>query len=547
MSEIRVRLLGGFEVWDGDRQVAGFQSHRLVTVAPLSEEARRELMRLAAQAVAEETAPDQAAPSGPVIPMAGRGGAYGQLQEGWNRALAGTVHLTLVAGEPGIGKTRLIESFLDAATSERRRGVLAGRCHEMSPLVPYRPFLEILRGALAAEAEGGARALAQVPAEVLEDIVRLVPELRDLRPDLPEPEPMPRFEDRRRLFASVARFLDGMCRGGDPLVLFLDDLHLADRDTLDLLMFLLSRLEGAIWIVASGRMDELDRDHPLSQILRRGEKAGRATRLELGRLEPSDLAEIAESLVGESRAAELAGFLEAKSEGVPLAVTELVDYLWDEGILTAQPAGRWALPASLNESEVPSDVGELIRLRVRRLPNSIRRLATLAAILGHTFDVQLLQEAADEHAKVVEIGLEVMLEHRLIRRLARRGSFEFTHDRIRGAIYGELNPLRRQAMHSQVGEALESLLAGRECEVLAYHHTTGNQWEKSLPFLERSLERALAVQAGDAAQRHCDQAIEVLSRLAAGARSALVAERWRERREMMREKAAELSPPDSED
>jgi len=538
LSEIRVRLLGGFEVWDGDRQVAGFQSHPLVTVAPLPEEAHRELMRLATE---------QAAPGGPVIPMVGRGAAYAQLQEGWNRALAGTVHLTLVAGEPGIGKTRLIESFLDAATSERRRGVLAGRCHEMSPLVPYRPFLEILRGALAAEAEEGTQALARMPAEVLEDIVRLVPELRGLRPDLPVPEPEPRFEDRRRLFASVARFLDGLCRGGDPLVLFLDDLHLADRDTLDLLMFLLSRLEGAIWIVASGRMDELDRDHPLSQIVRRGEKAGRATRLELGGLEPSDLAEIAESLVGEPRAAELAGFLEAKSEGVPLAVTELVDYLWDEGILTARPVGRWALPAVLNESEVPSDVGELIRLRVRRLPNSIRRLATLAAILGHTFDVQLLQEAADEHARVVEIGLEVMLEHRLIRRLARPGSFEFTHDRIRGAIYGELNPLRRQAMHSQLGEALESLLGERECEVLAYHHTTGNQWEKSLPFLERSLERALAVQAGDAAQRHCDQAIEVLSRLAAGARSALVAERWRERREVMREKAAALSPSDSED
>ena len=546
MNKIRVRLLGGFEVWNGDRQVAGFESHPLVTVAPLSEEAHRELMRLATQTVKEKAASDQAALRGPVIPLVGRAAAHDQLREGWNRALAGTVHLTLVAGEPGIGKTRLIRSFLDTATSERRRGVLAGRCHEMTPLVPYRPFLEILRGALAAEAKGGDQVLAQVPTEVLEDIVRLIPELRDLRPDLPAPEPMPRFEDRRRLFASVAQFLDGMC-GGEPLILFLDDLHLADRDTLDLLMFLLSRLEGAIWIVASGRMDELDRDHPLSQILRRGEKAGRATRLELGRLEPPDLAEIAESLVGESRAAELAGFLEAKSEGVPLAVTELVDYLWDEGILTARPAGPWALPAALNESEVPSDVGELIRLRVRRLPNSIRRLATLAAILGHTFDVQLLQEAADEHARVVEIGLEVMLEHRLIRRLARPGSFEFTHDRIRGAIYGELNPLRRQAMHSQLGEALESLLGERECEVLAYHHTTGNQWEKSLPFLERSLERALAVQAGDAAQRHCDQAIEVLSRLAAGARSALVAERWRERREVMREKAAALSPSDSDD
>ncbi|MEO6192501.1 MAG: BTAD domain-containing putative transcriptional regulator [Thermoanaerobaculia bacterium] len=585
----------------GEYRFGVHYARRLIAIEPLSEEAHRELMRLAAlagqrnralaqyeelsnllrdelgveplaetrtlyesilsQAVKEDTGPDQAEPIGPIIPLVGRGAAYGQLQEGWTRALAGTVHLTLVAGERGIGKTRLIKSFLDATTSKRRCGVLKGRCYEMSPLVAYRPFLEILRGALTEEAEGGTQSLAEVPAEVLEDIVRLVPELRDLRPDLPAPAPLSRFEDRRRLFASVGIFFDKMCRSDDPLILFLDDLHLADRDTLDLLMFLLSRLEGAIWIVASGRTDELDRDHPLNQILRRGEKDGRATRLEVERLDLAALEEIAESLVGESQAAELAGFLELKSEGVPLAVTELVNYLWDEGILTPQRAGRWTLPASLSEIEVPSDLDELIRLRVRRLPNSTRRLGTLAAILGQTFDVHLLQEAADEHAKVVEIGLEILLKRWLIRQFVhfwsdgqrdedivlwargpRRGSFEFAHSRVRGAIYGELNPLRRQAMHGQVAEALESLLGARDCEVLAYHYTAANQWEKSLPFLERSLQRALAVQAGDAARRYCDQAIEVLSRLAAGARSEAVAERWRGEREVMREQAAALSP-----
>jgi DNA-binding SARP family transcriptional activator len=585
----------------GEYRFGVHYARRLVAIEPLSEEAHRELIRLCAlagqrnralahyeellnllrdelgveplaetralyesilsQAVKEETVEGQGEPIGPIIPLVGRGGAYSQLQEGWTRALAGTVQLTLVTGDRGIGKTRLIKSFLDATTSKRRCGVLKGRCYGLCPLVPYRPFLEVLRGALLEEADSVGQVLAPVPPEVLEDLVRLIPELRELRPDIPAPAPLSRFEDRRRLFASVGVFLEGLCRRDDPLILFLDDLHLADRDTLDLLMYLLSRLEGAIWIVASARMDELDRDHPLNQILRRGEKSGRATRLEMDRLDFPALEEIAESLVGESQTAELAGFLEVKSEGVPLAVTELVNYLWDEGILTAQRAGHWALPGPLSEIEVPSDLDELIRLRIRRLPNSTRRLATLAAILGQTFDVHLLQEAADEHAKVVEIGLEILLRRWLIRQFvyfwsdgqrdedivlwargSRRGSFEFAHNRIREAIYGELNPLRRQAMHGQVAEALESLLGGRECEVLAHHYTAANQWEKSLPFLERALERALAVQAGDAARRYCDQAIEVLSRLAAGARSEAVAERWREKREVMRETAAALSP-----
>ncbi len=587
----------------GEYRFGVHYARRLVALEPLSEEAHRDLMRLCSLAGQRSRAlahyeellkvlrdelgveplaetrqlyesilsdaakggadKSEAEPIGPIIPLVGRAAALAHLREEWARALAGSVQLTLVAGERGIGKTRLIKSFLDATTSNRRCIVLKGRAYEHSPLVPYQPFLEVLRGALAEEVEAVEAVLAPVAAEILEDLVRLVPELRDLRPDLPRPGPLTLPEERRRLFASVGLFLEGLGRRGDPVILFLDDLHLADRDTLDLLVFLFSKLEGAIWIVVSCRSEEMDWEHPLNQIVRRGEKEGRATRHEVDRLELPALEEIAESLVGEAQADDLAGFLEERSAGLPLAVTELVNYLWDEGILTARDPGRWALPRSLREIVLPEDLDALIRLRIRRLPNSTRRLASLAAVFGQTFDVQLLQEAADEHAQVVEIGIDVLLKRWLIRQFAhvwtdiqhdadlvpwkhggpgaRRASFEFAHNRIRGAIYADLNPLRRQAMHSQVAEALESLLGGRECEALAFHYSAAGLWEKALPHLERSVERALAVRAADAARRYCDQAIEVLSRLAAGARSEAAAVRWREEREAMRAKAAALS------
>jgi predicted ATPase len=306
----------------------------------------------------------------------------------------------------------------------------------------------------------------------------------------------------------------------------------------------------------------MESDHPLREILHRGEEEESVTGLALEPLVLPMLEEIAESLVGEPQAAELAGFLNEKAAGLPLAVSELVNYLWDEGILVAQGTGRWKLARALREIEVPEDLDELIRLRVRRLPNSTRRLASLAAILGQTFEVQLLQEAADEHVKVVEIGLEILLKRWLIRpfayfwtdgrgdeehavvwaRGARRGSFEFTHNRTRRAIYGELNPLRRQVMHAQIAAALENLRGDRDCEVLAFHYTVANQWEKAFPHLQRSVERALAVCAEDAARRYVDQSIEVLSRLAAGARSEAVAERWRGERDALRERAAKLWP-----
>ncbi len=580
----------------GEYRFGVHYARRLVALEPLSEEAHRELMRLCSlagqrnralaqyeelinvlrdelgveplaetralyesilsEAVREENVEGQEEPIGPLIPLAGRGGAFNALREGWSRALAGTVHLTLVTGEHGIGKTRLIKSFLDTTTSKRSYRVLKGQCYELSSLLPYRPFIEVLRGALMEEDEISGQLLAAVPPEVLGDLLRLVPELSELRPDLPAPAPLASPEERRRLFASAGRFLEGLCSGGNPLILFLDDLHLADPDTLDLLGFLLAKLEGPIWFLAACRPEELDWEHPLNQIFRRGEKEGRATRLEPDRLETAALLEIAESLLGEPRAAELAAFLEAQSSGLPLAVSELVNYLWDEGRLAPREMGIWDLVGPLGDLTVPADLDELIRLRIRRLPNSTRRLATLAAMIGQSFDVHLLQEAADEHSLVVEIGLEILLKRWLIRQFAyfwtagrneadllsswtrgaRRGSFEFSHTRVRSAIYRDLNPLRRQAMHAQVAAALENLRGGRDCETLAYHWTAAGQWEKALPFLERALERAQAVGAVDAARRYCDQAIEGLSRLAAGARSEAQAERWRGEREVMREK-----------
>ncbi|HKI01252.1 MAG TPA: BTAD domain-containing putative transcriptional regulator [Thermoanaerobaculia bacterium] len=587
----------------GEYRFGVHYARRLVAIDPLSEEAHRELMRLCAlsgqrnralahyedllnllrdqlgvepleetrtlyesilvQRVEEESVSRSEEPIGPLIPLAGRGEGYEKLRDGWLRALQGSMQFTLVLGEGGVGKTRLIKSFVDATTSTRRTSVLKGRCYELSPLVPYQPFIEILRSALSEETELADQALAVASGEVLEDLVRLVPEMRELRPDLPAPAPLTGAEGRRRLFGSVARFLEGLCAGGDPLILFLDDLQLADRDTLDLLMFLTAKLEGPIWMVAICHPDELDQDHPIHQIVRYGESKGRAGRLEIERLGAAALEEIAESLVGEGQTAELASFLEEHSSGLPLAVTEIINYLWDEGILVAQEAGRWALARSLRDLDIPRDLDELTRIRVRRLPNSTKRLATLAAIIGQSFDVHLLQESADEHVAVIEIGLEILLKRWLVRQFAytwtsarrerdivlwaqgaRRGTFEFAHKRIRGAVYRELNPLRRQAMHSQVAEALEGLRGTQDSEALAFHFAAAGLWEKALPSLERAVERALSVLAVDTARRYCDQAIEVLSRLAAGARSEAQATRWRDERERMREirKRAVLEP-----
>jgi len=453
-------------------------------------------------------------PMGPLIPFVGRSPALAQLREGWLRALAGNVHLTLVTGETGSGKTWLIRSFLDAATSSRHITVLKGRCDEQTPLTAYQPFVDVLRSLLSA------------PERVLGE------------------------DGRRSLFTACCRFLEGMCRGeadeacANPLILFLDDLHLADRDSYELLAFLVARLEGPIWILAACHDDGLERDHPLSQIFRRCERSGMATRLEVDRLDPADLEEIAGSLLGEAQAGELAAFLEEQSGGLPLTATEIVHVLWDRGLLVASGLGRWHLSRPLAGLDLPvENVRDLIRLRLRRLPNSTRRLATLAAVMGQSFDVQVLQEAADEHIQVVELGMEILQRRWLIRKLSQ--GFEFSHSEIRHAIHQEINPLRLQAMHAQVAAALEWLHGDRSCQSLAYHFVAAGEWEKALPHLFQTVDLALALGAEDTAQRYYEQTVEVLNRLMASARNAALAERWRGERCQFLERMQELRPASS--
>ncbi|HVR96988.1 MAG TPA: AAA family ATPase [Thermoanaerobaculia bacterium] len=587
-------------------------ARRLTTIDPLSEEAYRYLMQLCAmagrrnQALAyyeelqtrledelgveplDETraiyesilidvsgpppATEDTEPIGPLIPLVGRGEAYVVLWECWQRVLEGTGQLILVEGEAGVGKTRLVKSFLDAASAQRRTVVLKGRCYELAPTVAYLPFSEALRSALT-ETDVAERALSFLPPEVLEDLARLVPDLRELRPELPTPGPLFGESGRLRLFESVARFLEALCRvdpespGGDPLVIFLDDLHLADRDTFDLLRHLALRLEHSpIWIILTYRSAVLGLGHPLLEIA--GE-AG-AVWMGIGRLDITDVEEIAQSLVGESQAIELAQFLDLHGHGLPLAVAELINFLWDGGLLAVRDMRSWRLAGPLAEVQAPTDedVSALILRRIRKLPNSTKRLASLAAIAGQHFDADLLQQAAEEHPGVVEIGLEVLLKRWLIRQFVqfwtsgrrehdvvlwaqgvRRGSFEFAHKWIRNALYYDLNPIRRQAMHTQVAEALESLLGDRKegiCEALAWHYSAANQWDRAAGYLVQSAEKARNLLARETALHYCDKALEALARLTSASRTAEQADRWMRERlriERLREEIEEAEEP----
>jgi len=592
----------------GELRVGLQYARRLVALDPLSEEAHRYLMRLFAysgrrsralaqyqelesllerelgveplaetrrlyEAILTEKSPlvvarDDSEPIGPVVPLVGRTQSYGQLTATWRQVQRGRSRVTLIKGEPGVGKSRLARAFLDAA-SHQAGLVLTGQCQDRIRL-PYEPFPALLRSALAEGSERVERALAAAPPALLADVALLVPELREQKPELPAAEPLAPGGGARRLFDAVTSFFGllvsppGTATPPAPLILYVDDLHLARLETFELLCRVLEGLsEAPLWLIATGEPLELDDDHPFAVYAAAHE--GRVERLELGRLSSAEVEEIATWLVGSAPHEALAQLLERLGEGLPLQITELINYLWDDGALVAGEEGRWRLhrgaPARLPAT---TTFDALMGLRLRRLPSSARRLTVLAAVIGHPFRPKLLERAADEHMTVVEVGLEIMLERWFVRRFvdhwttgdtaerptlgdvsaaeAQRASFIFAHARARDAVYRILAEDRRRVVHGEVASALADIYhddEGRVCELLAYHFSMAREWAQAVVHLERAADRAHAVQARQTAAYYDRQCIDALDRLIASTEDPEELARFKEqRRRLARRQAA---------
>lgn len=556
-------------------------AHRLLAIDPLAEEAYRYLMQLyalsgrRAQALAQyeelrrllladmsvEPMPETEAlhreiaggkisaipaasgrdePIGPLVPLVGRREAFRRLKEWWQADGAGEVPTVLVTGEAGVGKSRLVKSFLDSVAARGGVTVLQGRCFDQGATL-YQPFPQLLKNALGADSPGAERVLRDAPADLLAELSPLVPGLAHLRPDVPSrPPPGGGPGDAAvRLFETLAG--DGAAgAGAGRLAIFLDDLHLAGPETFDLLGRLRGRLEaGRVRIVAAYRDDV--RPEALRRLEEDVGRAATGLRLTVERLEPSAVEEIAASLVRGEASADLGRFLIRSGEGLPIAVAEAINFLWDEGALVPGEAGRWRLARPVSGVTLPAS-GALRDVIVRRfygLPSSARRLAALAAVMGQRFDTELLRTAAEELDTVVQANLELMLERWLIRRSAdgwassgrercivlwaqgvRRGSFEFAHELIRKAIYEELDPRRRRVMHGEVaavlekrylGAATEGETAGMEvmCEVIADHFVRAGAWDQALVYLRRAADRARRLEALEVALAYDERCVLV--------------------------------------
>src|SRR4051812_12623278 len=386
----------------------------------------------------------------------GREAELATLTAALDAAVGGDPAVVLLSGEAGVGKTRLVEEAAERA-SEAGAGGGAGSCIEMGggrPAVgPPPPAVRPLP--LAHASRSLMRATS--PEELDEFIGPARSELGQVLPDLDPDGALGRAPlgegGTARLLELVVGVIERLA-ADRPLMFVIEDLHWADRSTLDLVALLVRVLHGArVLVVVSFRSDELHRSHPLRPLVTGWERVRAVQRIELPRLGRAEVAQQLEAILGAPPSARLVDQVHERSEGNAFLVEEILG----------------AVQGGADPDQLPLSLRDVLLARVERLDPSTQRLLRIAAAGGRAVSDRLLAAVAGLEEAELDAALREAVEHHVLVVDDTERGYVFRHALTRDAIYGDTLPRERVKIHTAYGEALSAdpALAGGNVAVAA--------------------------------------------------------------------------------
>ncbi|HVF15125.1 MAG TPA: BTAD domain-containing putative transcriptional regulator [Acidimicrobiales bacterium] len=370
--------------------------------------------------------------------LVGRRPQLEALERALARTRAGRGRLVLLAGEAGIGKTRLAEELAVRAEAEDVT-VAWGRAYEFDGAPPFWPWIQVVRRLLTTVEPAAVAALNGAG-----ELARLVPEAKELVESRESPPALDPGSARFRLYEAVVELLL-LVATRHPLVVLVDDLHWADPLSVNLLAHLGERIEGApILVVATYRSPGGEESGAISEILGRLARLRTVVRLTVPGLSPAEVGQFMVQAGGFEPTAEQVATVHSRTEGNPFYVTEL-SRLLATGDLTVMDA-------------VPAGVVDVVRRRLARLPERTRALLVVASVVGRDFDLSVVTAAAqmdlDETVDLIEaaVATGVVAEDP-----ARPGHYRFSHALVRDTVYAQISGLRRARLHVRVGAAVAAV------------------------------------------------------------------------------------------
>lgn len=459
-----------------------------------------------------------------MAPFVGRKEEFKELQARLNAAVAGECQFATVAGVMGVGKTRLLDELENLASARSIR-VLHGRFVEQDGAFPYHGFCEAIQEYFRQRESGGISGETPDFSDLRDDLVSLFPVLSEIdvfrtsssgsRAAGSRPETRT-LENRTEIFELLARTLIRLA-GGKPLVLMLEELHGAEV-SIEALQYIVRRLGPTpTLLVGTYRPNEIERGHVLARMLDgfRGDR--RFAAITLQPFDQDDHRTFLGTLMGGNRfGEELAKRLYESTEGNPFFTKELVRSLLDAGNIAQDDTGAWALSGGMDFSSgaLPATIQEAVEKRIGRLPDDMRHILSIAAVMGKTFDFRDLEELARGEDDLDDL-IDRLIEEGLIEeeRQSRGDTLIFTSGVVREVLYAELSRRKRRTLHRKFAAHLEKRHAGKLERILArlvYHYAEGDNPEKTVEYGLMHARRSLATFSPDEAMRSAKTVLEFL-------------------------------------
>lgn len=424
--------------------------------------------------------------------MIGRESALSTLGQALHAAQQGQGQCLLIVGEAGIGKSRLVAELCSRAVAEQFL-IWEGHCFEQDLSFPYAPWIDALRAFLAPKS---STETGELLGALASELIKVLPELSLLIPDLRPNPPLDAESEKRRLFETVAR-LGAQLAKTQPLLVVLEDVHWSDEASLELLHFCARRFGPLpLLLVVSYRSDEVSPWLLYSLAALNRDRLVRELRL--GPLARHEVEQLARAILKPEHTvtAERWERFISLTEGNPFFVEEMLKSLIQAGELDNLP--------------VPHGIQDFVQRRVEQLPESTRQVLTLASVIGERFDFGLLQEiAAQDEPSLLRMLKALITAHLIVEQSA--DQFVFRHALTRHAVYATLLLRERQALHQRIGETIEGCVGARtdvSVAQLAYHFYQAGVWQKAMLYSQRAGEQAQALYAPREAVAHFTHAIE---------------------------------------
>jgi len=444
----------------------------------------------------------------------GRRAELRRLHQAWRRAKQrpGVPTVVSIVGEAGIGKSRLVEEFLERRKPER---VLQGQARAYPPEAGGL-FASLVRHWLEVEKEEGERAVDRLDEKLEQwDDARVKEGVPFLKALLGFREELPPYLDPQGYQVGLVQAIQGLVEGlaaptpdgGEPLVLVLEDLQWMDSVSALMLTALVQEFQAGAGVLILGI------SRPEEEVGSIFSRCRRHTRMALGSLPEEDVSQWLQGVLGEAQlpAETVQAFLR-QGEGHPLFLEELVRHLREQELLYPEE-GAWKLAGPAME-QVPESLNGLILSRVVQVMDPVRRTLREASVIGQEFAVDLLARVTGD-PEALPGYLDALVEGQFIVAAGER-DFIFRHALIRQAVYEALLPDDRTRLHGRVGQVLEEHYpedVERQPEMLAHHYTEGGFREQAIPYWQQAGQRATQSAAHQEAIDYLTRGLELVETL----------------------------------